>query len=142
MTESHELSRYVAVARESGFVGLGEGPDEDGVRIDPRDQGQVQNLISFARMGATDMNVGLGRLLPGTIHIKHHHPYGSEFYLFTKGRCVMHIDGVDIDAVPGTAIYIPAGAIHGMRNDSEQPVELVYGLSKGNYNDIGLVYDE
>jgi quercetin dioxygenase-like cupin family protein len=141
-TSNQQRSKYVAVADESGFVGLGEGPDEDGVRIDPRDQGQVQNLISFARMGATDMNVGLGRLLPGTTHIKHHHPYGSEFYLFTKGRCVMHIDGVDVDAGPGTAIYIPAGAVHGMRNDSEETVELVYGLSKGDYTDIGLVYDE
>jgi hypothetical protein len=29
-----------------------------------------------------------------------------------------------------------------MRNDSDEPVELVYGLSKGDYSDIGLVYDE
>jgi quercetin dioxygenase-like cupin family protein len=135
-------SRFVVLAHENGFVDLGRGPDEDGVRIDPRDEGQVQNLISFARVGATDMNVGLGRMLPGTRHIKHHHPFGSEFYLFTKGQCVMHIDGVDIDAGPGTAVYIPAGTVHGMRNDSEHLVELVYGLSRGDYTDIGLVYDE
>lgn len=143
MTDTQQQqSRLVAVATEAGFVNLGEGPDEHGAQIDPRDQGQVQNLISFARMGATDMNVGLGRLLPGTTHIKHHHPDGSEFYLFTKGKCAMHIDGVDIEAGPGTAVYIPAGAVHSMSNSSDEVVELVYGLSKGDYSDIGLVYDE
>jgi quercetin dioxygenase-like cupin family protein len=94
-------------------------------------------------MGATDMNVGLARMLPGQYHIRHHHPQGSEFYYFIKGHCTVHIDGDDIEAGPGTAVYIPRGAVHSIRNDDvAEPVELLYGLSKGDYSDIGLEYDE
>lgn len=143
MTASFDLGhKWVARAAEDGFVPLGHGPDESGVAIDPRDEGLVQNLISFATMGATDLNVGVGRMLPMSCHIKHHHPYGAEFYYFVKGVCLMHIDGVDVEAVPGTAIYIPAGAVHGMRNESDEIVELVYGFNRGDYTDVGLVYDE
>jgi quercetin dioxygenase-like cupin family protein len=143
MPETHRMgAKLVARAAESGYVSLGHGPDEEGVQIDARDQGQVQNLISFARMGATDMNVGLGRLLPGMYHIKHHHPEGSEFYYFIKGNCTVHIDGEDVEAGPGTAVYIPRGAVHAIRNDHDEPVELLYGLSRGDYADMGLVYDE
>lgn len=134
--------QLVVHASEDGFVALGKGADETGVEIDPRDEGLVQNMISNASMGATDMNIGLGRQMPGTYHIKHHHPHGSEFYYIISGRCILHIDGADVEADPGTAVYIPPGAVHGMRNVSDEPCDLIYGLSRGNYSDMGLVYDE
>lgn len=135
-------SGLVTRASEDGFVALGQGADEEGVKIDPRDQGLVQNLISHATMGATDINIGLGRQLPGTYHIKHHHPHGSEFYYVIRGNCTIHIDGDDVAAGPGTAVYIPPGAVHALRNDSDKPTEILYGLSRGDYAEMGLVYDE
>jgi quercetin dioxygenase-like cupin family protein len=144
MTLSAEgsLFQFVSRATEDKYVSLGHGPDEAGVTIDPRDEGEVQNLISFARSGARDMNIGLARLQPGMYHIKHHHPHGSEFYYVMTGRCTVHIAGLDVDATPGTAIYIPPGHVHAVRNDSDLAVEFLYGLSTGDYSDMGLVYDE
>jgi mannose-6-phosphate isomerase-like protein (cupin superfamily) len=136
------LENFVARATPDGYVPLGHGPDESHVSIDQRDEGAVQNLISHARMGATDLNVGLGRLHPGMYHLKHHHPHGAEFYYIITGRCTIHIAGHDVDATPGTAIYIPTDHVHAILNDSDQPVEFLYGLNKGDYSDIGLVYDE
>jgi oxalate decarboxylase/phosphoglucose isomerase-like protein (cupin superfamily) len=39
-------------------------------------------------------------------------------------------------------MYIPPNCVHSIRNDTDEVVELVYGLSKPHYADIGLVYDE
>lgn len=132
----------VARAKNDMFVRLGEGPDEHGVEIDPRDQGLVQNLISFATMGAKDMNIGLGLSIPGERHIKHHHPYGSEFYYIISGRMMVHVDGEDFEAEPGSAIYIPPNCVHGTYNHTDKSCEMLYGLSRGDYSEMGLVYDE
>lgn len=108
----------------------------------PRDEGWICTLISSELTGSTDLGAGLCRMKPGEYHLKHHHPNGGEFYVFTKGRAVVHIDGDDIEAMPGTAIYIPAGAVHSIRNDSDEDAELVWGLSSPDYADIGFVFDE
>jgi quercetin dioxygenase-like cupin family protein len=140
--ESEPTHPLVVVATEEGYLDVGEGPADADVDIDPRDQAQVQELIGADTVGATDMAMGVARMQPGMYHIRHHHPDGSEFYYFTKGTCVVHLDGQDVQAGPGTSMYIPPNCIHSIRNDTDEVVELVYGLSKPRYADIGLVYDE
>lgn len=132
----------VVQATADGFRDIGTTDHAEDADIDPRDEAQVQNLLSGESVGATDMNIGLARMQPGMYHLKHHHPHGSEFYYFTNGTCEVHLDGEDILVRPGTAIYIPPNCVHAIRNDTDEVVELIYGLSKPEYADIGLVYDE
>jgi mannose-6-phosphate isomerase-like protein (cupin superfamily) len=131
--------RLVRSLADHRFLPLGE---DEGYDHDPRDEGLVCELISRARSGSQDIGLGVGRMLPGQYHIRHHHPDGSEFYYFLSGECTVHLDGEDVRARPGTAIYIPPGCVHSVRNDTDGVVELLYGLSKPEYEEIGHAYDE
>jgi mannose-6-phosphate isomerase-like protein (cupin superfamily) len=112
------------------------------VEFDPRDEGSAIELISGALTGSRDLNVGIARVSPGERHIRHHHPNGSEFYVFLSGRAILEVDGVEYEAVRGTAVYLPPGTVHAIRNVESETVDLIYGLSRPEYADIGLVYDE
>ena len=110
--------------------------------IDPREEGRVLELISGSLSGATDVHIGICRFEPGDYHIKHHHPRGSEWYLLLAGEAVVHVGGVDHDARRGSVFYIPAGVTHSLRATGSETVELLFGISRPEYSDIGLVYDE
>lgn len=120
-----DLSRLVHNAHDIGFSDL----DKVGLK-GQRDQGQVCNLISRDLSGSVDLNVSLGRILPGQHHLCHHHPDASEFYVVISGTPVVHLNGTDYRARPGDGIYIPRGTSHGITNDTDENVELVVGMSK------------
>ncbi|BCW86437.1 hypothetical protein NicSoilE8_41100 (plasmid) [Arthrobacter sp. NicSoilE8] len=110
--------------------------------IDPREDGRVLELISGALTGADDCHVGICRFEPGDYHIKHHHPKGSEWYVVLAGEAVVHLGGEDHQARRGSVYYIPAGVTHSLRATGDETVELLFGISRPEYSDIGLVYDE
>lgn len=142
MTVEHRAHPLVVMATEDGYIDAENFPLDGPIELDPRDQTQIQPLINRQTVGATDMRMGLGRMQPGMYHLRHHHPYGSEFYYFTKGSCVVGLDGDEVRAVPGLAIYIPANCVHSIRNDTDEVAELVVGCSTPEYAALGLVYDE
>ena len=138
-----DVYSYVKKVEEDDFVPLtSTDPGGDNAKIDPRDEGSIAKLITRRLMGSEDLSVSIARIAPGQYHLKHHHPDGSEFYYFVKGECLVHVDGEDIVAVPGTSIYLPPNTVHSLRNEGTEVVELVCGLSKPEYAEIGLVYDE
>jgi quercetin dioxygenase-like cupin family protein len=145
---SQKVNRLVQVADDNRFVPIGTEPPgypsryPAGYRHDPRDQGSICRLISRVLVGSEDIAMGVGRWLPGQYHTKHHHPNGSEFYYVTSGECVVQLDGEEVRADKGTAIYIPPNTVHAVRNESAEVVELVYGLSRPEYSELGHVYDE
>lgn len=141
-SEPEKVHPLVVVASEDGYVDAGDWTPDGDVEVHARDEAQIQPLINRQTVGATDMRMGLGRMLPGMYHIRHHHPYGSEFYYFTKGSCIVHLDGDDIRAARGTAIYIPPDCVHSVLNDTDKAAEFVVGCSKSEYAALGLVYDE
>jgi quercetin dioxygenase-like cupin family protein len=120
------------------FTELREYADD----IDPREDGRVLELISGGLSGATDVHIGICRFEPGDYHIKHHHPHGSEWYLLLAGEAEVHVGGVDHPARRGSVFYIPAGVTHSLRATGGETVELLFGISRPEYADIGLVYDE
>ena len=46
----------------------------------------------------------------------------------------------DIEAEPGVIFYMPSGMVHGLRNDGDEDVELLVGLSKPDYKELGRIY--
>ncbi|MBN9157759.1 MULTISPECIES: cupin domain-containing protein [unclassified Microbacterium] len=120
-----DLGRLVHNAHEIGFTDLAK----TGLK-GQQDQGQVCTLISRDLSGSDDLNVSLGRILPGQHHLCHHHPDASEFYVVVSGTPLVHLDGSEHRARPGDGIYIPRGTVHGITNDTGEIVELVVGMSK------------
>lgn len=109
---------------------------------DPREQGRVCTLVSQEHGGSTDIMVGLARFDAGESRRPHHHPNASEAYVVLSGELVIHIDGEDITAGYGTAVYIPPNVVHSIRNDSDAPAEVLWTFNLPERSDHGLVYDE
>ncbi|GAA1152641.1 dimethylsulfonioproprionate lyase family protein [Nesterenkonia lutea] len=137
--ERHPL---VAHATEEGYHKIGHGPVDSDAGVDPRDEGRIQGLLGATNTGSKDVNLGLGKMSPGDYHLRHHHPRGSEWYYFIKGAGLVHLNDDRVRVRPGTAIYIPAGTVHAVLNDGDEDIEMLWGISTGEYGDIGLVYDE
>lgn len=120
-----DLSRLVHNVNEQGFEEL-NSVGQNG----QRDQGLVSTLISRGLSDSDDLCVSWGRILAGQRHLCHHHPDASEFYVVISGTPLVYLGDKEHRARPGDGIYIPRGLRHGLWNDTENPVELVVGVSK------------
>lgn len=105
---------------------------------DPRDQGIFKQLIS-EETGSTDINLGIGWLKPGEVHILHHHPKASEFYYIIEGSCEITVDDETKQVKLGTAVYMPAGAKHKIVNNTDKTCIILFGY---NYPKYISIWDE
>jgi len=67
----------------------------------------------------------------GAYHGPHWHTNTDELLYTVRGHAIQWVDGVVCEMKPGTAMYIPKGIIHWMRNDSDEDVEVI-----GIYPDV------
>jgi len=95
---------------------------------DPRDWLNFKRLI-WEETGSKELCVGVGELDSGRILGLHHHVGDAEFYYVLSGRATITVGDTEIDATPGTAIYIPPSAKHRIVNDGEEKFVMVYGLN-------------
>ena len=61
---------------------------------------------------------------PGAVVAPHRHPYG-EVFVIRAGEVTFTVDGQSLLAGPGQVVVVPAGAIHGFRNDGGDVVEML-----------------
>jgi mannose-6-phosphate isomerase-like protein (cupin superfamily) len=95
---------------------------------DPRDWLNFKRLI-WEETGSKELCVGVGELDPGRVLGLHHHVGDAEFYYVLSGRATITLEEKEIDATPGTAIYIPPSAKHKILNDGKEKFVMVYGLN-------------
>jgi mannose-6-phosphate isomerase-like protein (cupin superfamily) len=95
---------------------------------DPRDWLNFKRLI-WEETGSKELCVGVGELDPGRVLGLHHHVGDAEFYYVLSGRATITVEEKEIDATPGTAIYIPSSAKHKILNDGKEKFVMVYGLN-------------
>lgn len=89
----------------------------------------------FRDSTALPSSVMLYHLEPGAAEGEHHHlgedpdsctPYDSEeLYVVVSGQVVVTVDGERAELGPGDAAYTPAGSVHGVRNETDEPAELI-----------------
>ena len=95
---------------------------------DPRDWLNFKRLI-WEETGSKELCVGVGELDPGRVLGLHHHVGDAEFYYVLSGRATITVEDKEIDATPGTAIYIPTSAKHMIMNDGMEKFVMVFGLN-------------
>ena len=95
---------------------------------DPRDWLNFKRLI-WQETGSSELTVGIGELPPGKVLGLHHHVGDAEFYYVLKGRAIVTVEDLKVDATPGTAIYIPPDAKHSILNDGKENFVMIYGLN-------------
>ncbi|HEX6872681.1 MAG TPA: dimethylsulfonioproprionate lyase family protein [Micromonosporaceae bacterium] len=136
MADTTDVSGLVRRVTTQDFVPLHQ------ITGDQREQGSVATLISREFGGSTDIMLGLARFGPGESRRPHHHPNASEAYVVLRGEVVIHVGGDDVSASYGTAVYVPPNTVHSIRNDSDQPAEVLWAFNHPERSDHGLVYDD
>ena len=123
---------------------LGEEPffDVDTVTAHARDQGRNCELIGSGTNGATDMSLGVYVLAPNEYHPRHYHSRGTEFYYVLEGSCLITVDDDVVEAMTGTAIYLPEGTVHAVRTREHESVTILYGFDEGIAENISVTWLE
>ena len=71
----------------------------------------------------------------GAYHGPHCHTKSDEFLYALRGKAIQWIAGKEYIMTPGSAMFLPRNEIHWMRNDWEEPFEVI-----GFYPDVPNFY--
>jgi len=86
--------------------------------------GQVSHLL-FAPPLSTQLAVTWVRGEPGSQQGLHSHEHSEQIYIVVSGRGLMIVGDEAQEIEAGTAVLIPAGAKHAIRNPSSEPLEFI-----------------
>lgn len=68
-------------------------------------------------------------LLPGQAQKAHVHADADKVYVVLEGRCRFQVDEEREEHGPGTAVFAPAGRVHGVENAGDAPARLLVWMS-------------
>ena len=92
----------------------GRGPVECAILLDQRET--VMKRVKFVHRDV---------LAPGASIGSHDHGSDEEYYIFTKGRGVMILDGHEHEVEAGELTAVFPGGSHGLRNDSDEELHFL-----------------
>jgi quercetin dioxygenase-like cupin family protein len=100
-------------------------------------RGQVswKDLLGSNPSDGADMVVGVARVLPGQSLEPHRHTQ-PETYFTLSGSGTVTIDGARHEVSAGTLLFIPGDAEHGIRNDGEEELQILYAFAIADFSDV------
>lgn len=105
---------------------------EQGIKTTLPDGSWLLELLSEKTAGTLKMMLGFSTFKPGTnTEKKIHTEEECAFIISGRGRITLK-DG-DVEFGPRSAVYIPPGTAHGVRNDGPEDVVMVYTFSYPTY---------
>ena len=94
-------------------------------------------LINGDMMPTTGITIGIAEVPVGVSSPKRGHTHDAEeVYYFLSGIGKVHVDGVDTDVNPGTAVWIPAHAEHFCHNMGTEPLKLLFIFARDKFSDV------
>jgi quercetin dioxygenase-like cupin family protein len=93
-----------------------------------------RTLINGTEDSPRDLILGIAEFEPHGRLLPHRHD-PAEFYLGLEGSGTVTIDGMRHEIRPGVAIYLAAGAEHGVVAGDEG-LKFTYGFPNGNFEEI------
>jgi quercetin dioxygenase-like cupin family protein len=94
-----------------------------------------RTLFSGDRTPSAGLTAGVAELEPGGwLGLHRHTP--AEIYYGLEGRGVATIEGKDYDIAPGTAVFIPGDAEHGVRNIGARTLRFLYVFPVNSFSEI------
>lgn len=106
-------------------------PEEVAARGDVR----WRTLISAGRTPSAGLTLGLARVPAGGGLSLHRHAQ-PEIYLVLEGSGVVTIDGAEHELRPGTGVFIPGDAEHGVRATGESELRFAYAFAADAFGDV------
>lgn len=138
------MSRFHIHAKDQPVIDQADASNEAWAAAggDPRDQGRMVELVSEQLVGSERPMVGLAWLSPGETHLLHHHPYADEWYHLIRGSAEFTVGEDIIRGTPGSTLWIPRSVQHGIRNDTDETLEFLWGFDRPRLDQVGIVWDE
>ena len=97
-----------------------------------------KTLICADRTPSSGMLLGIAEFpAHGVLNPHRHEP--AEFYFCTIGYGVVTVEGVEHPIRPGTAIYVPGNAEHGVKAGPDG-MTFVYGFSENAFSDVAYAF--
>lgn len=85
----------------------------------------IRFLIGTATTGTHDLTMWRALFAPGAAHARHTHDAAEVFYVI-RGRGAAGTGDTEYEVSAGSALYVPAGAVHWFRNpDPAEEVEII-----------------
>lgn len=93
----------------------------------PRNErgGQVSRLLVAPQLGSTRLGVTWVRGEPGSQQGLHAQNHSEQVYVVVRGRGLMIVDDEALEIEAGSAVLIPAGAKHAIRNTGIEQLEYI-----------------
>ena len=86
-------------------------------------------LLGGGQFGAKNLAITRVEGKPGSMQAVHGHPDNEQVYVIVRGRGVMQV-GDEVEEVgEGTLVFIPPGAAHAIKNNSDEPLVFVSATS-------------
>jgi quercetin dioxygenase-like cupin family protein len=82
---------------------------------------------------------GVADLEPGEWLGLHSHEQAEIYYVF-QGELLLQLDGAEHPLRAGSAVFIPGGATHGVRNVGSTPARLFYTLAADSFDEVVYVF--
>jgi quercetin dioxygenase-like cupin family protein len=64
----------------------------------------------------------------------------AEIYYVLEGEVLLHLDGAEHPLRAGSAVFIPGGTTHGLRNVGSRSARLFYTLAAGSFDEVQYVF--
>jgi len=100
--------------------------------------GPIKAVITPATAGSKKIVYVHGTFKPGEGLVPHIHPESEEIYLVISGNGTVYEgkEKKEIGISAGTALYIPAGIIHYVRNTGKTNLDIAFFLSPGTEQSV------
>jgi quercetin dioxygenase-like cupin family protein len=94
-----------------------------------------RTLFSADKTATDALTTGLAELQPGDwLGLHRHSP--AEIYYVLEGEGILSLDGSEHRVGPGSAVFIPGDAEHGIRNSGETVLRFVYVFPTDSFAEV------
>ena len=98
-----------------------------------------RTLFGGQAASAGPFTAGVADLAPGEWLGLHSHEQ-AEIYYVLRGELELRLDGAERRLHAGSAVFIPGGAAHGLRNAGATAARLFYTLAAGSFDEVQYVF--
>jgi quercetin dioxygenase-like cupin family protein len=94
-----------------------------------------RTLFSADATATDSLTAGVAEVEPGGwLGLHRHSP--AEIYYVIEGRGVVTVDGAEHQVSPGSAVFIPGNAEHGVRNEGSATLRFLYAFAVDSFADV------
>lgn len=105
---------------------------KEGEKINLENNSWSCHLLTKNTVGSKKVMLGVSTFTPGTDTPQKVHEE-EELCFVTKGKGSITVEGKEFPYTSPSAIYIPAGVPHGVRNTGDEDVVMIYVFSYPEY---------